>query len=35
MSKKVRCALFIAFISVAIAAAWIYALNFAPEIHIR
>lgn len=34
MSEKVRNALFIFFILAACAAAWIYALNYAPEIHL-
>ena len=35
MKQKVRNALFIVFILVACAVAWIYVLNYAPEIHFR
>lgn len=35
MKQKIRNALFIFFILAACATAWVYALNYAPEIHIR
>ena len=35
MKQKVRNVLFIIFILAAISAAWVYTLNYAPEIHIR